>query len=148
MPLPSLVFKGTVTRKLNPTYVAIHSSKALSLRIVHQPTKIKFFKGTLRKLHIKVSALTTHLPLKVRSFSQVESSMFTCCAYFAKQKTFKAWSTHSIMTLWQFIEHCTWKVLCMTKSTHAFNENLQLSKYICCTPQLERNAALSKANKR
>ena len=44
----------------------------------------------MSKFLLKLTAFAAHLPLKVLSFSQVESSMFTSCAYFARQETFKA----------------------------------------------------------
>jgi len=95
--------------KTNP-YVAIHCPKALSLSIVCQPIKIKFIKGRLSILHLKFSAFTTYLVLKVpAASSQVESSMLSSksSAYFAKQKTFKAWL---------FNEHYTCKVSCTFSS--------------------------------
>ena len=42
-----------------PLYVAIHCSKALSLRIVCQSIQIKFIKGPVSKLHLKLSASCT-----------------------------------------------------------------------------------------
>ena len=53
-------------------YLAIHHSIGLSLRIVCPPFKIKFSKGPVYKLHMKFTAFTEHLPLKVLDFSQVE----------------------------------------------------------------------------
>ena len=47
-------------------YVAKHFLKALSLRNLWQPSKIVFIKGPVSKLHIKISALTAHLSLKVQ----------------------------------------------------------------------------------
>jgi len=79
--------------KTNP-HVAIHSWKAISLRIVWRPSKIKFVKGPVSKLHLKCTVFTAHLLLKVLSFSQMESSMFT-------SETFKAQSTHPDMSTWQ-----------------------------------------------
>ena len=59
--------------KTNP-YVAVHCWKALSLRIVRCALTIIFIKGPIYKLHIKFSVFTSHLHLKVLSFSQVKSS--------------------------------------------------------------------------
>ena len=58
--------KGTASHKLT----LFKSSLSLSLRLVRQSIKIKLIKGTVRKLHIKFSAFTTHLPLKVLAFSK------------------------------------------------------------------------------
>jgi len=51
-------------------YVAVRCWKALFLRIVCCPLKIIFFKEPVYKLHIKFSAFTAHLPLKVLSLSK------------------------------------------------------------------------------
>ena len=56
--------------KTNP-YVARHCWKALSLRIVLRALKIIFIKVPLRKLHIKISALTGHFPSKVQDSFKV-----------------------------------------------------------------------------
>ena len=56
--------------KTNP-YVAVHCWKALSLRIVCCPSKTIFIKGPVYKSHIKFSAFTAHLPLKVLDFFKV-----------------------------------------------------------------------------
>ena len=57
--------------------------------------------------------------------------MFTSkfCADFGMQKSFKDRSTHPDMSRNQFIEHFTLKQGCTEKSTPAFDENPQLSKY-------------------
>ena len=45
------------------------------------------------------------------------------------QNPFKVWSTHADTSQYQFIKHFTLKERCKAKSTPAFNENQQLSKY-------------------
>ena len=55
---------GTVSQKLTKTNP--------SLSIGTCPLKIIFIKGPVSKLHIKISALTTHLSLKVQDFSKVQ----------------------------------------------------------------------------
>jgi len=56
-------------------YTAIHHSIGLALSIVRQPSKIIFIKGPVSKLHIKFSAFTAHLPLKVQgSFKELSSA--------------------------------------------------------------------------
>ena len=52
-------------------YVAIHCLKALSLRIVRQPSKMIFIKVPVSKLHINFTAFYEHLSLKVQDFSKV-----------------------------------------------------------------------------
>ena len=75
--------------KLTSTYVAIHCSKALSLRIVCQPLKIIFIKGPVFELHIKFTAFTTHLPLKVQDSFKVLS--LACNVLWKLQVLIKTW---------------------------------------------------------
>ena len=79
------------------------------------------FATLLSILHSKLSALPVYLALEALASSQVKNSMFTSrsSAYFWKQKTLKARSTHPARTTRQLNKHSTWKVLCTVKSTHA-----------------------------
>ena len=54
-------------------YVAIHCSKALSVRIVRRPSKNIFIKGPVSKFHMNFTAFYKHLSLKVQDFFKVLS---------------------------------------------------------------------------
>ena len=93
------VFWRDCLMKTNP-YVAVHCWKALSLSSVHSPLKIILVKGPVRKLHLKFSAFTAHLHLKVLSFSRVKSS---ACSILWKNcifaNTFCIWRQIHVKTL-------------------------------------------------
>ena len=65
-------FKGIVSRKLTLCCCTLLESSLF--KGCPAPLKIIFIKGPVRKLHMKISVFTAHLPLKVQGSFKVLSS--------------------------------------------------------------------------
>ena len=66
-----------------------------------------------------------HFTLKVSYLAGLRTKS---CADFSKQNTFIAGNMHQYMILGLFTQQNTWRDLCMEKSTHSPDLNIQLSK--------------------
>ena len=116
-------------------YVVIHHLKALSLSIFRRPSKNIFNKGPVYKLHLKISALYEHLPLKVQGLSK---ELSLSCSVLGKRSVRIDFAIHN-----SFKVKCaknwyrdvssrvlrTLKGFCMAKSAVDSDVKIVLSKY-------------------